>query len=583
MDRITSHRWIMAAVGGLAGLALYALVEVTDAELISDRTALLVFTFAGGFFAALLALAGQLPFRRAVPAAALLAAVASGLLYWASFRFDLLDDFMNTPLAPLAAFGLGVLPLPFIMAAQGSGWRDYPSLFRNAWGLAFQFAAASLFVGIIWLLLYLSDALLTLVGITVIDDLIDMEPVPFLITGFAFGLSLAVVTELAEIVSPSVILRLFRLLAPLVLGVIAVFLAALPFRGLSGLFDGLSAAGILLAMAAVAAGLVSMVIDQDDASATASPVLRRSAQGLAMILPVLAALSVWSVWLRVDQYGWTPERIFAVLCTVLALGYGGFYAAAVLRGGGWMERIRQGNILMAIAGIAVCLLILTPVLNPERISAASQLSQVRANLAEGRPLDLYGLTRWGKAGEAALAELRTEAEAGGSETLLAALETAAIGGDGTTVEAQEADAALRKSLTEIMPVQPAAAEREKAELIAWLDIGTVRELRESCEKTLPAGGSGCVMVVADFWPEEPGNEVLVLSRTNYDYVRRDGYARAGGSWTYRVPAFTPSFPSDMAGGEALIAALQAGPPRLSQAPVQQIEINSISILLTPGN
>ena len=66
-------------------------------------------------------------------------------------------------------------------------------------------------------------------------------------------LALAVVTELSDYVSPFLILRLLRLMLPPVLLVLAVFLLALPLRGLSGLFGGLSAAATLLAMVAAGA------------------------------------------------------------------------------------------------------------------------------------------------------------------------------------------------------------------------------------------------------------------------------------------------------------------------------------------
>jgi hypothetical protein len=62
------------------------------------------------------------------------------------------------------------------------------------------------------------------------------------------GLGMAVIHDLAELLSPYVVLRVFRLFLPVVLAVMAIFLVALPFRGLDGLAGGLSPAMLLLVM-----------------------------------------------------------------------------------------------------------------------------------------------------------------------------------------------------------------------------------------------------------------------------------------------------------------------------------------------
>ena len=80
----------------------------------------------------------------------------------------------------------------------------------------------------------------------IISDLLDIDGVPFVLTGLVLGLAIAVVNELSDYVSPYLILQLLRLLLPVLVVVMAVFIVALPFRGLSGLFGGLSAAATLM-------------------------------------------------------------------------------------------------------------------------------------------------------------------------------------------------------------------------------------------------------------------------------------------------------------------------------------------------
>ncbi len=115
----------------------------------------------------------------------------------------------------------------------------------------------------------LSGVLFELVGVTLIKDLLEIDAAAWAITGAVFGLALAVVNELSDFVSPFLILRLLRLLLPLVLGVLVVFLTALPFRGLTGLFGGMSSAATLLAMVAAAVTLISAAVDESDEDAVA--------------------------------------------------------------------------------------------------------------------------------------------------------------------------------------------------------------------------------------------------------------------------------------------------------------------------
>ncbi|MES2550875.1 MAG: DUF4153 domain-containing protein, partial [Pseudomonadota bacterium] len=123
-------------------------------------------------------------------------------------------------------------------------------LFLEAWSVVLRFAAAGAFTGLVWLVIYLSDALLEIVGVKVIGDLLRHELVMLALGGGIFGLGMAVIDDLSDLLSPYVVLRIFRMFLPVVLGVMVIFLIALPFRGLEGLARGLSPATLLLTMVA---------------------------------------------------------------------------------------------------------------------------------------------------------------------------------------------------------------------------------------------------------------------------------------------------------------------------------------------
>jgi hypothetical protein len=577
------HRWIMALLGAVAGLSIWALAEAVEADWLTGRWAIFICTAAAGFFAALLALAGQMRWTQAIAGALLAALPPAALLTWASLRHDDPYDLFDMGFGFLSAFVLGLIPLPFLLArASGPHWRDYAALFGHAWGLTIRALAALVFVAVAWILVFLSDALLSLVGITVIEELLREEAVGFVLTGAAIGLSLAVISDLAGYVSPDLLIRLLRLLAPLVLLVTGVFLLALPFKGLSNLFGGLSAAGILLAMAAVAASMVSMAIDRADDQAAASPVIRQSARGLAVCVLLLAGFGAWSVWLRVGQYGLSPERVVALLGALIALGYGLGYAVSVARGSGWMAGIRQTNIWMALGMAGLAALTLTPVLDAERLSAGSQMRRAIALAEAGEVADLRALLRWGRAGEAALTALESEAKARELPKLAEA--TGAARSEGTTVTYGPTPE-MKAEVKAMLPVQPVTAGAVRDRLVDWLNDSRVMGLHDACGAPLPGGGAGCVMVIYDALPEEPGDEALLVFRSRSGEMRIEGYGTTDGgvTWFWHSLQIDGQQAWEQASGEALIARLQAGAPELRPVTLQALVSGGSEILFVPQN
>jgi hypothetical protein len=384
-----------------------------------------------------------------------------------------------------------------------------------------------------------------------------------MLTGAVLGLGLAVVAELSDVLSPALVLRLLRLLVVPVLLVMALFILALPVRGLSGL-GGVSVALTLLAMVAAAATLVTAALDRSDGAAAHGPVMRRAVQGLALILPVPAALAGYALWLRVEQYGWTPERVFAALVAALAAGYALSYAGAVLRRHHWMARIRAANVWMALVLAGLAALWLTPLVDAERIAAQSQLQRFEAGLTPLEDLDIAALDGWGKAGAAARARL---AERAADDPALAAV----LAGDPVfAVEPVPDRAALLAGLAEVMPLQPPGATATRDILLdAVIDEELVR-WTEACRRVTTDGRAGCVFAVADLWPAEPGEEAVVVINDPVDRVDITGLGlRAGQPVARPVVTLDGSF-MDLTAGMALLRSLQDAPAPVSAAPLNRI-------------
>ncbi len=578
METDVRQRVVMAGLGALSGICLYLLVELLDHGDLPERVTLALVVFATVFFTALLSLAGPMRIVQSAMGAAVLAAGVTGLVLLASLRFDAVDDLFNAPFHFMAAFAIAAITLPFLIGLFGAGWRDYPTLFDGAWGIVVRAAAAGIFTGIVWGVIFLSDALLQVVGLRVIGDMLEVDVVPWVITGATYGLALAVVHELRAYVSPHLILRLLRLLVPVVLVVMAVFIIALPFQGLSNVFQSLSAGATMLAMVAAGVTLVSVTIDRDDGQATGSAVLAQSARALAGLLVIPAALGCYAVWLRVGDYGWTPERVFAAVGAGVALVYGALYLGAVVRGAGWMARVRQANIGMAGLVVMAAALWLTPVLNAERIAAQSQSVRFAAGKIETTEIMPWVYEDWGKPGAAFMAELEAKAAEPGQEAL--ATQLASNGYNDGTI-ATDARVDIVAALQAAMPLQPATATAMRDRMFADAADYDLQSWSDACARKMPNGKPGCVMVVANLLDDFAGDEVVIYQYFDPTYGSAQGYIDAGGIMQSRS-VYAGDQTSDYQSRPAeIITALQAAPPVLTSVVVQEISVGGVGLRVSP--
>ncbi|MCZ4353719.1 DUF4153 domain-containing protein [Roseovarius aestuarii] len=533
--RRAAARMSIASVGAIAGLAVWGLFEVVPDLIDNERSVMALIAFGLGFFGVLLALLGPIRLIPAGVASGVCAAGATLMLYWASFRHDDLGTFLDISHSVAAFIYLLTVSVPFLAAGfvMPGGWRRYEILFDCAWNIVVRYAAAGLFVGVVWGVVMLSDALLGLVGITAIDWLLGFEPVPYLLSGLALGLGLAIVHELNDFVSPFLLIQLLRVLMPVLLVVLAIFILALPFRGLGALFGQFSAATTLASVAFAGITLITTAIHRDDDLSVQGIGMLATARILSVLVPVPAALALWAVWLRVDQYGLTPDRVVAMVAGAIVAIYAvGFGVAALIRGD-WRRHQRNVNKGMALITLGGAALWMTPVLNSERLSTASQV----ARAAAGAPISQLALWemahKWGRAGEDGLDEiaaLSDHPEAGALKERIAQArqETQRW----TFMNAIDSETV--RTLHGVVPVRPKGASIP-AGALDDLSPDMKRRTHMACAKTFEDGYPGCVMVVGRFEPLETTDQAILILRrsaSNFEQmalILRDGRFQQAGS------------------------------------------------------
>lgn len=346
----------------------------------------------------------------------ILAAVAGmgGWLRWTlhekalwSVREALL--FFGLQLLLMSLFMLPWLQRRFDPQPQTAFYADFYSRnWHNALTLAIVFVSNGLF----WLILYLWAELFRLVGIELFQTLFFHSD---WFIAVAIGLVSACAIVLARTQSRLVqaLQNLLTLIATALLPLVAVlsliFIAVLPFVGLEAISARVSAAGLLLTLAILLLLLVCAVWHPQRDALPWYAQMRGLIRAALVVLPLYPLLAAWALWLRITQYGWTPQRLYGVLITIVALIWAIGFCISVLyprRD----PRAVQGAVTPWVGLLSLLFLILinTPVLDPWRISVVSHMARYKAGVIKADQVSLYMLSQTGRKGHEALVALQKD-------------------------------------------------------------------------------------------------------------------------------------------------------------------------------
>lgn len=350
------------------------------------------------------------------------AAATLALLGWHDMARQVLIDqrepFLSPPLFPFLAAALFIAHHLIVPADQeGRRIAAYPRYFDVAWKAGVQLALSIGFTGALWLLLFLGAGLFGLIGIRAFGELLA-EPwfnLPLTSLTFALAVHLTDVRDGLIRGVRSVVLMLLSWLLPVIAVLTAAFLAALPFTGLSGLWEQGSATALMLSAAAVLIVLINAAY-QDGTDETRPPLVLRWAVLLSslLLIPLIAVASM-GLALRIGQHGLTPDRIVAAACILAGLAYALGYAWAAitsLRGRDWMQPLERTNIGTGALIVALIVLLFSPVLDPARLSVMDQMARLERGAVTPEQFD-YRFLRFesGKVGRVALKRLTTSENA----------------------------------------------------------------------------------------------------------------------------------------------------------------------------
>ena len=265
----------------------------------------------------------------------------------------------------------------------------YVALFANAWRNLLVALLSLALLGGVAILLALWAALFSILGIDALAETF-VEPWFILPTvGIAFGVGTILFRRRDGLLDGIVGLMesLARYLLPVVLTIIAVFLVTLPFVTVGALWDTGLGSRILIALGAIAVLLICIAYRPDADLRYPGPV-QAAVTVIVAVLPVLSALALVGILIRVSQYGWTVSRCWAVTFAAILFLFSLGYVWGVIRHlAEWPRVTAPVNVSVACMVLAVLILQNTPLLDFRAISAKSQLARVESGEIEAAQFD----------------------------------------------------------------------------------------------------------------------------------------------------------------------------------------------------
>jgi hypothetical protein len=333
----------------------------------------------------------------------------------------------------------------------------YPTYFEIAWKLAIQIKFSVLFVGVLWLILWLGASLFMLVKLQFLEELLKRPWFYIPVTAFAFTAALHITDVRPGIVRGirTLLLVLMSWLLPITTLIVAGFLVSLPFTGLEPLWSTRHATAVLLGASAVLVLLINAAFQGGELGTRVARTLRASAKVAAVLLLPIIVIGIDSLGLRVQQYGWTTDRVIAAACLSVAACYACGYLWAAVGRREWLSRIAPTNIVTAFVILAVLLALFTPLADPARLSVTNQLARLESGKVSVDNFDFSYLKVHGaRYGKAALEKLTTTANGPGAATTRARAEAAIRNEDRWPTENNQAPIAIASDVAANITVWP---------------------------------------------------------------------------------------------------------------------------------
>ena len=301
--------------------------------------------------------------------------------------------------------------IPFFQCRIAAwSWKfPYSEIFFQFCRNLFLLFQASIVIAVFWGLLVTAGLLFDIVGLENVPYIIFNPIIALPLSSLTIAISIFVAIKHPGIDSLGRwILSVLAWLLPLFSALSIGFIVCLPFSGLRTLWSTGQASTLMLLLQFGTIILVNAAWLDGSKPAFKNKVVNVLAQISLLCLPVYFVLCVYSVGLRIEQYGLSTDRVQAMFLVVVTGIWGLGYAGAVLFRK-WPSSIGGVNIVSVAVMIIIVAAMNSPLLDPYKLAAFNQLERLQSGKISAEDFDyIYTRFNLGRYGNKVLMTLKQE-------------------------------------------------------------------------------------------------------------------------------------------------------------------------------
>jgi hypothetical protein len=301
----------------------------------------------------------------------------------------------------------------FVFAAsmrnQAEQWHvSYKLLFENTCRLIITLFLASIFSLIVWLVIVLWAELFGLINIELFKDIFYEPWFVYPALSLAHAIGVLKVRRSNKVVNTAnhLIQTLSLAILPLLVLLSTVFLVALAVQGLEPLWEN-GGSNLVFVLTALVLFTLNLAFQQGDCAPKMPKLAFQILLVCLALLPIYMGISGYGLWLRVEQYGLSISRLWAVFMWVFLTLYVTCYSISIIKNKlTWYLSLAPINTRLGLLLIAALLVSQSPLLDFKQLSAQNQLARIHNGTTQVNDIDVYYFAKdLGKAGREALHEI----------------------------------------------------------------------------------------------------------------------------------------------------------------------------------
>ena len=354
--------------------------------------------------------------KRVLLACSGFALITAGAGAYIGWQQEPVEQLSNYSVGFIFVFTITIASLKALMYVQlWSEHRDvtYGALFTASWRNVLMLLGCGLFTAILFGILSLGGELFAVLGIDFLQTLLKESWFNIPLSAFAYCFATVILRKIIRTIDAieSVMTTLVKFLLPVSALVSLTFVIAMPFSGLEKLWDTGDGTALLLWLQLLSLLFVNVVYVNQSTQPYPTWVHRMVYVAMA-ILPIYTLIAGYGLWLRIDQYGLTVDRCWALLVWFLLGCFSVGYASAIIRERDeWLTLRNKVNVVLGLLVMVLMITVNTPLLNFQAMTVTSQFAKLDRTALTYDSLDFdYIANRLGRQGYLALKELEASVE-----------------------------------------------------------------------------------------------------------------------------------------------------------------------------